>query len=151
MHCGSCSRSRGKTWPSFPIPKSCANTSPSSVLDRYQQLGEKFPADPGVRLETAQVFRVIGGIGRITGQYAKSLESYENAIQGLTTLCENDPRQADYRRWLVEALNERGELNHMNGRTVDAEKDFRTAIRHAEKLPSLPSSPWTTAARRPRP
>ncbi len=51
------------------------------VLDRYQQLGDKFPADPGVRLETAQVFRVIGGIGRITGQYAKSHESYENAIK----------------------------------------------------------------------
>ena len=35
------------------------------VLDRYQQLGDKFPTDPGVRLETAQVFRVIGGIGRL--------------------------------------------------------------------------------------
>ncbi len=34
------------------------------VLDRYQELGDKFPNDPGVRLETAQVHRVIGGIGR---------------------------------------------------------------------------------------
>jgi len=109
------------------------------VLDRYQQLGDKFPADPGVRLETAQVYRVIGGIGRITGQYAKSHESYENAIKGLTTLCEEDQDQADYRRRLVEAFNERGELNHMNGKTIDAEKDFRAAISHAEKLPSLPT------------
>jgi len=108
------------------------------VLDRYQQLGEKFPADPGVRLETAQVYRVIGGIGRITGQYAKSQESYENAINGLTTLCDDYQDQADYRRRLVEAFNERGELNHMNGKTIDAEKDFRAAISHAEKLPSLP-------------
>ena len=36
------------------------------VLDRYQRLGERFPTDLGVRLETAQVLRVIGGIGRIT-------------------------------------------------------------------------------------
>ena len=104
------------------------------VLDRYQQLGDKFPTDPGVRLETAQVFRVIGGIGRLTGQFAKSQASYEKAIQGLTTLCENDPGQADYRRWLVEAFIDRGELNHMNGRTIDAEKDFHAAIGHADKL-----------------
>jgi serine/threonine-protein kinase len=110
------------------------------VLDRYQRLGEKFPTDPGVRLETAQVFRVIGGIGRITGQFAKSQASYEKAIEVLAGLCEDDPDQADYRRWLVEAFIDRGELNHMNGRTVDAEKDFRTAIGHADKLLSLPNS-----------
>ena len=111
------------------------------VLDRYQQLGDRFPTDPGVQLETAQVFRVIGGIGRITGQFAKSQASYEKAIQGLTTLCENDPGQADYRRWLVEAFIDRGELNHMNGRTIDAENDFQAAISHADKLRSAPLSP----------
>ena len=120
------------------------------VLDRYQQLGDKFPADPGVRLETAQVFRVIGGIGRITGQYAKSHESYENAIRGLTTLCENDPGQADYRRWLVEACNERGELNHMNGRTIEAETDFPRQSVMPRSCRPCRSLPWITAARRPR-
>jgi serine/threonine-protein kinase len=111
------------------------------VLDRYQQLGERFPTDPGVRLGTADVFRVIGGIGRLTGQFAKSQESYERAIQGLTTLCEIDPGKAEYRRWLVETFSDRGELNHMNGRTIDAENDFRAAITHAEKLRSAPFSP----------
>jgi len=111
------------------------------VLDRYQQLGDKFPTDPGIRLETAQVFRVIGGIGRLTGQFAKSQASYDKAIQGLTTLCENDPGQADYRRWLVEAFTDRGELNHMNGRTIDAENDFHAAIGQADKLRSAPISP----------
>ena len=53
------------------------------VLDRYQQLGDRFPTDPGVQLETAQVFRVLGGIGRITGQFAKSQDSYESAIKRL--------------------------------------------------------------------
>lgn len=110
------------------------------VLDRYRQLGERFPNDPGVRLETAQVYRVIGGIGRITGQFAKSRESYEQAIEVLTGLCEKDPGHADYRRWLVEAFIDRGELNHMNGRTIDAEKDFHAAIGHADKLLSLPIS-----------
>ena len=111
------------------------------VLDRYQQLGDKFPTDPGVRLETAQVLHVIGGIGRLTGQFAKSQASYEKAIEELTTLCENDPGQADYRRWLVEVFTDRGELNHMNGRTIDAENDFRAAINHADKLRSAPISP----------
>ena len=58
-----------------------------------------------------------------------------------TTLCENDPGQADYRRWLVEAFIDRGELNHMNGRTIDAEKDFQAAIGHADKLRSPSISP----------
>ncbi len=111
------------------------------VLDRYQQLGSTFPADRGIQLETSQVLRVIGGIGCLTGQFAKSQASYEKAIQGLTTLCERDPGQADYRRWLVETFIDRGELNHMNGRTIDAENDFRAAIGHADKLPFAPISP----------
>jgi eukaryotic-like serine/threonine-protein kinase len=111
------------------------------VLDRYQRLGEKFPTDPGVRLETAQVLRVIGGIGRITGQYARSRASYEKAIEVLTSLCEDEPAQADYRRWLVEALVDRGELNHMSGRTIEAEEDFRAAIGQVDKLRALPLPP----------
>ncbi len=118
------------------------------VLDRYEQLGDKFPADPGVRLETAQVFRVIGGIGRLTGQFAKSEASYEKAIQILTALCENDPDQAGYRRWLVEAFIDRGELNHMNGRTINAEKDLQAAIGHADRLLSRPDSLADHRARR---
>ena len=84
---------------------------------------------------------MIGGIRRLTGQFAKSQESYERAIQGLTTLCEIDPGKADYRRWLVETLTDRGELNHMYGRTIDAENDFHAAITHAAKLGSAPISP----------
>ena len=61
---------------------------------RVPQLGEIFPTDPGVRLETAQVFRVIGGIGRITGQFAKSRDVYDKAIEVLTRLCEDDPDEA---------------------------------------------------------
>jgi tetratricopeptide (TPR) repeat protein len=41
---------------------------------------------------------------------------------------------------LVDAFTERGELNHMNGRTIDAEGDFRAAIGHLDKLRSLAMS-----------
>jgi serine/threonine-protein kinase len=111
------------------------------VLEQYRQLGERFPREPGVRLETAQVFRVIGGIGRLTGQFADSQAAYQDAIEELAALCRDDPGRADYRRWLVEALTDRGELYHMNGRTADAEGDFRAAIGHAEKLLSGPAVP----------
>jgi eukaryotic-like serine/threonine-protein kinase len=110
------------------------------MLDRYRRIGEKFGIDPRIQLETAQVFRVVGGIERLTGQFAKSQESYLNAIQGLATLCNNDPGQLDYRRWLVETYTDRGELNHIYGRTLDAENDFRAAILHADKLRSAPFS-----------
>ena len=116
------------------------------LLDRYRQIIDRFGTDPGIQLEMAQVFRVIGGIGRISGQFAKSKESYEKAIQLLTTLSENDPRQADYRRWLVETLSDLGELNHMNGHMLDAENNFRAAIGHADKLRSAPVSPTFRSA-----
>jgi tetratricopeptide (TPR) repeat protein len=108
------------------------------VLDRYQQLGDKFPADPGIRLETALVWRVIGGIGRITGQFSESQDSYRKAIEELTALRQKDPRHAECRRWLVETLIDRGELYHMNGRTIQAEHDFHAAINEADKLLELP-------------
>ncbi|HEX3450037.1 MAG TPA: protein kinase, partial [Isosphaeraceae bacterium] len=111
------------------------------VLDRYHQLGDRFPSDPSVRFETAQVLHVIGAIGGLTGQFAKSQASYEKAIRELTNLCENDPGRVDYRRWLVEVFIDRGELNHMNGRTIDAENDFQAAISHADRLRSEPLSP----------
>ena len=111
------------------------------VSDRYRELGDKFPNDPGVQLETAQVFRVIGGIGRITGQYDNSRASYEKAIERLTALRASHPARADYRRWLVETFTDRGELSHMNSKTRDAEKDFLTAIDHAEQLTALRGPP----------
>jgi tetratricopeptide (TPR) repeat protein/tRNA A-37 threonylcarbamoyl transferase component Bud32 len=111
------------------------------VLERYQQLEDRFPTDPGVRLEKAQVFRVIGGIGRFTGQFAKSQGSYAKAIALLTTLCRDDPGHKECRRWLAEAFLERGELNHMNGRTLDAEADLRQAIGHADALESPTRTP----------
>ena len=108
------------------------------VLDRYQQLRDKFPSDPGIRLEMALVLRVIGGIGRSTGQFTESRESYRKAIDELTTLCHEDPGQADYRRWLVETLVDRGELYHMNDRSSDAENDFHAASDQAGPLLKLP-------------
>jgi eukaryotic-like serine/threonine-protein kinase len=111
------------------------------VLDRYQRLVEKFPTDPGVRLETALVLRVIGGIARLTRKFSKSRASYDQAIEFLTSLCEDEPARADYRGWLVETYVDRGELNHMSGRTIEAEEDFRAAIGQADKLGVLPLPP----------
>jgi tetratricopeptide (TPR) repeat protein len=108
------------------------------VLDRYQQLGERFPNDPGIRSQTAHVFRVIGGIERITGRFAKARESYDRAIGLLTALCDEDPGHSEYRLWLADAFAYRGDLHHMDGRTLDAENDLRAAIGHAEKLRSTP-------------
>ena len=108
------------------------------VLDRYQRLGERFPTDPGVRLETGQVHRVLAGLSRITRKFSKSQASYDRAIEILTSLCEEEPARADYRGWLVETYVDRGELNHMSGRTLEAEADFRAAIGQADKLGVLP-------------
>ena len=60
------------------------------VLESYRDLGEKFPNDPGVRLETAQVYRVIGGVEMNTGQFATSVAAYGRAIEILTKLSEEE-------------------------------------------------------------
>lgn len=93
-----------------------------------------------MRLEMAQVYRVIGGIGRITGEFENSRQSYNHSIELLEKLCRDDPAQAEYRQWLAQAFIDRGELFHMYGETDDAERDFRTAILLAEKLLGLPIS-----------
>jgi hypothetical protein len=49
-------------------------------------------------------------------------------------------------RWLVETLSDLGELNHMNGHTLDAESNFHAAIGHADKLRSVPFSPTYRSA-----
>jgi tetratricopeptide (TPR) repeat protein len=117
------------------------------ILDRYQRLGDRFPSDPRVRLETAQVLRVIGGLGRITGQFAKAQESYDKAIELLTALCEQDAGHSEYRRVLTGVLTDRGELNHMNGRALEAENDLRAAIDQADKLESSTISPSSRQAK----
>jgi serine/threonine-protein kinase len=111
------------------------------VLDRYEQLGKKFPEDTGVRLETAHVLRVIAGIMRLTGQFERSKEAYEKAIQLLTLLSQTDPGNAEYRRWLIETLTDRGELYRVNGRSADAERDYQAAIAEGGKIPVQTWSP----------
>ena len=55
----------------------------SQVLDSYKLLGQKFPNDPDVQLETAQVYRVVAGIELMTGQYDKARQSIATALQFL--------------------------------------------------------------------
>ena len=98
------------------------------VLQRYQEFGEKFKSDPGVRLEMAQVYRVIGGIGRITGQFRLSRESYDEALRFLTRLSDEHPDGVEFRRWLIETYADRGELLHMWGWTEESET-VRSSIR----------------------
>ena len=111
-----------------------------SVLQNYQVLGEKFPADPSVRLETAQVYRVIAAIEQMTGQYTMSQESIERALDIITKLCKDQPVDATYRRWLVEAYLDRGALIQLYGPTGESERDIRLAITLADQLWSEPIS-----------
>ena len=131
----------------FVCRRSCATPGSAGSLNPiWSNWAADSRPDPGIQLETSQVFRVIGGIdaSRVNSE---SAANYEKAIKGLTTLCESGPASGqDYRRWLAEALNDRGELNHMNGRTIDAENDFRAAIARTSKLSC--AAPVSAAYRR---
>jgi tetratricopeptide (TPR) repeat protein/tRNA A-37 threonylcarbamoyl transferase component Bud32 len=133
-------RVSGENLASIPNTEKLRERLARLQLDRYRQIVAKFGTDPGIQLEMAQVYRVIGGIGRISGQFANSKESYEKAIQLLTILSQNGPGTTEYSRWLVETFSDLGELNHMNGHTIDAENNFHAAIGHADKLRSAPFS-----------
>jgi tetratricopeptide (TPR) repeat protein len=117
------------------------------VLERYEKLGAQFKNDPGVRLEIAQVHRVIGGIARITGQFDESLTSYNQAIGILERLTKDFPGQPNYLYWFVEAHNDRGELYHMNGPLDSAIQDFERALVQARGLPFLAATDMYHRAR----
>jgi tetratricopeptide (TPR) repeat protein len=112
------------------------------LLERYREMAARYGTDPGDQLETAQVYRVLGGIERMTGQFSKSRQYYENAIKELSDLAERDPESADYARWLVETLIDRGEVNHMSSRTIDADHDFQKAIDRLDQLRSARPAAW---------
>jgi serine/threonine-protein kinase len=117
------------------------------ALAQCEKLARAFPDAPQVRLQTAQTHRVIGGIGRLTGRFAESDRSYEQAINLLSALCDEDPAGFEYRQWLVEALHERGELFHMNGRVREAERWINRAIAQSESLRIRPIGPIYRRAR----
>ena len=101
-----------------------------------EKVADNFPDDPGVQFQTAQVYRVIGGIERITEQIDGSTRAYDRAIGILSQLCESNPDDIEARSWLVEDVIDRGSLFFMNGSTGRAERDFELALTHAEKLSS---------------
>jgi serine/threonine-protein kinase len=104
------------------------------VLGQYQDLEKKYPRDGDIRLEKAHVYRVISGIERLTGQFAKSDEACNQAVRLLAVLSEADPGRLEYHRWLAEALLERGSLYHANGMTSKAKEYFNAAIARTQFL-----------------
>jgi serine/threonine-protein kinase len=108
------------------------------VLDSFKSLRERFPTDREISLEMAQVYFVVAGIEGITGQFEKSRRSSDQAIELLKQLCEAAPAQIDYRRWMVDALIERGAQFQMYGKSEEAEIDFRAGLRLVEGLVSEP-------------
>jgi serine/threonine-protein kinase len=111
------------------------------ALGRNQELARKFPNDPRVQLQKAHILRVIAGIERLAGRFSESDRAYGQAIQILAALSAEDPGRFEYPRWLVEALNDRGELYRMNGRSREAEALFNSAIARSEALLIWPIGP----------
>ncbi len=106
-------------------------------LSVCEKVADNFPDDTGVQFQTAQVYRVIAGIERITDQFDGSKRAYERAIGILSQHCESNPSGVEIRSWLVEALIDRGSLFYMHGDTPGAERDFKLAIVHADKLKAV--------------
>jgi hypothetical protein len=98
------------------------------VLDNYRDLNVKFPNDPGVLFDTAQVHRVIAGIERIMGQFGRSRVSFDEAIRLLSTLRHDHPDELEYFRCLLETHIDRAELLRMHGKTAESERDLLFAI-----------------------
>ena len=53
------------------------------VLDMYKTLLESHPSDPDIRFELAQVYYLVAGIARLTGQLEESRSSYKNALDAV--------------------------------------------------------------------
>jgi serine/threonine-protein kinase len=121
----------------FPDSEKMREELAELVQVHCRSLAEKFPYHPDIQFATAQDNYVIGGIGRITGQFEKSLKSYNLAIDVFSALSQADPANTKYHRMSAESLIDRGELHHLYGSADNAIRDMESALTRIEPLQSV--------------
>jgi tetratricopeptide (TPR) repeat protein len=104
------------------------------ALSRYQEfLGQKTD-DARLRLETANAHRRIGDIERWLGNFSSAPASYEKSIQLLEKLQAEEPKNPEYRRWLMYCYNFLGEAYRQSSQAADAEQAYNFALKTARQL-----------------
>ncbi len=106
----------------------------SGVLENYKKLLASYPNDPDILFEMARVYKLIGGIDQITGQFKESEAAYQRSIDIFTRLADRPARARDAREWLAQTLADRGDLYHLYGKTRKAAEDLRAAVVYAGSL-----------------
>ena len=114
------------------------------VLGRYEELEKGFRrirASGSIRLKSIVSWAVSG-----TSPARSILRTKPTRKRwGFGGSRQEFPQVPEYRRWLVEAHMDRGELNRMYGKTADAEQDLHAAIADAAGL--LSQGDWALYSR----
>jgi tetratricopeptide (TPR) repeat protein len=118
----------------IPRAESLRGELAGRVLEYYKKLLGQFPEDSNIRLEMARVYRVIGVIDRITGQFTESATAFQKSIEILQKLVEDRAGGGEAREWLVQTIFDRGGLYQLSGNTQRAEQDYRSAAARADEL-----------------
>lgn len=118
----------------FPKSESLREKQTRSVLQSYLDLRESYPDDSDLCFETADVYRILGGILRITGRFSEAEICLGQSISLFAQLVDRGHETAQSMRMLVSGRNDRGEVHRMNGKSRLAEMDYDAAIELIERL-----------------
>ncbi len=100
----------------------------------YEKLLQRFPDNPGVRLDMGRAHRLLAVLARKSGRFNDSMREIDEAIRILSRLHAEDPGDFEAAQWLVEALTTRGENLHTSGLLSKAEESYEHAIERSADL-----------------
>ncbi len=104
-----------------------------ALLEKALGFYEKFLVqegdDPAVRREAGRAYRRVGDIRRLLNENERATEAYSSSIDLLCQLAASRPSDLDCRRELAESRVASAQLNFKTGKTKEAEREYREAMK----------------------
>jgi serine/threonine-protein kinase len=110
-----------------------------NMMREYAELGSAYPEDPAIAFETAEVYRILGSMRRISGELVPALDAYQHSIDHFSRLVDHPQKQYDAINGIAQDLIDRGELHRMNGVSTQAVKEIGLALEWLERLEHGPN------------
>lgn len=104
------------------------------ALAFYTEFLDERGRDPTVRKETALAYKRVGDITRMLGQHDRAERSYTQAIDLLQPLAAEYPDTLEFRVFLADSHNFRGEAQRAMGRMMLAQEAYDQGLQIQDEL-----------------